>query len=64
MSFWFILFTYLFYPGLANIFGPPDYQLEEAMHDKIKELKVIEQVLVPCLESAKPYMWVCNQNDF
>ncbi|XP_042905451.1 rho guanine nucleotide exchange factor 11 isoform X2 [Parasteatoda tepidariorum] len=37
--------------GLANIFGPPDYQLEEAMHDKNKEQKIIEQLLCPCLEN-------------
>ncbi|GIY79629.1 rho guanine nucleotide exchange factor 11 [Caerostris extrusa] len=33
--------------GLANIFGPPDFQLEEAMHDKNKEVKVIESLLGP-----------------
>ncbi|KFM79191.1 Rho guanine nucleotide exchange factor 11, partial [Stegodyphus mimosarum] len=38
--------------GLANMYGPPDYQLEEAKHDKNKELKIIEQLLVPCLEPS------------
>ncbi|XP_054710191.1 rho guanine nucleotide exchange factor 11-like [Uloborus diversus] len=37
--------------GLANIFGPPDYQLEEAVHDKAKESKIIEQLLMPYLET-------------
>lgn len=41
--------------GLGTIYGPPDAQLEEAMHDKNKELKICESILVPKLE---PYMCV------
>ncbi|XP_022252947.1 uncharacterized protein LOC106468289 isoform X2 [Limulus polyphemus] len=37
--------------GLGNFFGPSDSQLEEAMQDKTKELKIIEQLLVPILEN-------------
>ncbi|KAG8192162.1 hypothetical protein JTE90_027804 [Oedothorax gibbosus] len=36
--------------GLANIFGPPDFQLEEAMHNKNREISIIEQLLAPSLE--------------
>ncbi|XP_055942857.1 uncharacterized protein LOC129972634 isoform X1 [Argiope bruennichi] len=37
--------------GLANIFGPPDFQLDEAMHDKNKEIKVIESLLGPYFDN-------------
>ncbi|XP_023234115.1 rho guanine nucleotide exchange factor 11-like [Centruroides sculpturatus] len=37
--------------GLGNIYGPPDCQLELALHDKSKELKIIEQLLLPTVES-------------
>jgi Rho guanine nucleotide exchange factor 12 len=37
--------------GLANIFGPPDATLEETLNDKNKELKIVEGILVPKLES-------------
>ncbi|XP_076337341.1 uncharacterized protein LOC143239760 [Tachypleus tridentatus] len=33
-----------------NSFGPSNSELEKAMQDKTKELKIIEQVLVPILE--------------
>lgn len=39
--------------GLGTLFGPSDTQLEETLHDKNKEIKVIEQILVPKLE---PFM--------
>ncbi|PRD31172.1 UNVERIFIED_CONTAM: Rho guanine nucleotide exchange factor 11 [Trichonephila clavipes] len=42
--------------GLANIFGPPDFQLEEAMQDKNKELKVIEQLLGPYFDNYSEEM--------
>ncbi|GFU54515.1 rho guanine nucleotide exchange factor 12 [Nephila pilipes] len=42
--------------GLANIFGPPDFQLEEAMHDKNKEVKVIEQLLGPYFDNYSEEM--------
>lgn len=37
--------------GLGTIFGPPDPVLEEAIHDKVKEMKIVESLLVPRLES-------------
>uniref|UniRef100_A0A8D9EQ02 Rho guanine nucleotide exchange factor 12 n=1 Tax=Cacopsylla melanoneura TaxID=428564 RepID=A0A8D9EQ02_9HEMI len=36
--------------GLGTLFGPSDTQLEETLHDKNKEIKIIEQILVPKLE--------------
>lgn len=42
--------------GLANIFGPPDFQLEEAMNDKNKEVKVIEQLLGPYFDNYSEEM--------
>jgi len=39
--------------GLGTLFGPPDSQLDDSVYDKIKELKVIEMVLVPNIE---PFM--------
>lgn len=39
--------------GLGTIYGPPDAQLDEALHDKNKELKICEAILVPKLE---PFM--------
>ncbi|KAF6215351.1 hypothetical protein GE061_010103 [Apolygus lucorum] len=39
--------------GLGTLFGPKDAELEESIHDKNKEMKIIESVLVPKLE---PYM--------
>ncbi|XP_069952044.1 rho guanine nucleotide exchange factor 12 isoform X7 [Cherax quadricarinatus] len=38
--------------GLGSIFGPPDHALEESMHNKTKELQIVENLLVPCLESV------------
>ncbi|XP_071526476.1 uncharacterized protein [Panulirus ornatus] len=38
--------------GLGSIFGPPDHSLEESMHNKTKELQIVENLLVPCLESV------------
>jgi hypothetical protein len=36
--------------GLATIYGPTDTVLDECIHDKSKELKLIEQYLVPKME--------------
>ncbi|KAG8222209.1 hypothetical protein J437_LFUL001301 [Ladona fulva] len=36
--------------GLGTLFGPTDPQLEESIHDKNKEAKIIEQILTPLLE--------------
>ncbi|XP_045595690.2 rho guanine nucleotide exchange factor 12 isoform X4 [Procambarus clarkii] len=36
--------------GLGSIFGPPDHSLEESMHNKTKELQIVESLLLPCLE--------------
>ncbi|XP_064107436.1 uncharacterized protein LOC135216228 isoform X5 [Macrobrachium nipponense] len=38
--------------GLGSIFGPPDHLLEESIHNKTKELHIVEQLLVPCLETV------------
>lgn len=38
--------------GLGSIFGPADHLLEESMHNKPKELQIVENLLVPCLESV------------
>ncbi|XP_042206131.1 rho guanine nucleotide exchange factor 11-like isoform X5 [Homarus americanus] len=38
--------------GLGSIFGPKDHVLEESMHNKTKELNIVEHLLVPCLESV------------
>ncbi|BES88384.1 Regulator of G protein signalling-like domain [Nesidiocoris tenuis] len=39
--------------GLGTLFGPKDAELEESIHDKNKEMRIIESVLVPKLE---PYL--------
>ncbi|XP_063236975.1 rho guanine nucleotide exchange factor 11-like isoform X2 [Bacillus rossius redtenbacheri] len=39
--------------GLGTIFGPADAQLDESIHDKNKEMKIVESILLPKLE---PYM--------
>uniref|UniRef100_A0A1B6C0U4 Rho guanine nucleotide exchange factor 12 n=1 Tax=Clastoptera arizonana TaxID=38151 RepID=A0A1B6C0U4_9HEMI len=36
--------------GLGTLFGPSDAQLDESIHDKSKELKIVETILVPKLE--------------
>ncbi|CAL4066068.1 unnamed protein product, partial [Meganyctiphanes norvegica] len=38
--------------GLGSIFGPRDHTLEESIHNKQKELQIVEHLLVPCLESV------------
>ncbi|XP_042870469.1 rho guanine nucleotide exchange factor 12-like isoform X4 [Penaeus japonicus] len=38
--------------GLGSIFGPRDHVLEESIHNKAKELQIVEHLLVPCLESV------------
>ncbi|KAG0693064.1 Rho guanine nucleotide exchange factor 11 [Chionoecetes opilio] len=38
--------------GLGSIFGPADHLLEESIHNKAKELQIVEHLLVPCLESV------------
>ncbi len=37
--------------GLATIFGPNDAALDETIHDKAKEMKIIETLLIPRLEA-------------
>ncbi|GAB6027465.1 hypothetical protein CHUAL_001722 [Chamberlinius hualienensis] len=37
--------------GLASLYGPTDSTLEEAIHDKNKEIKIIEMRLLKCLDS-------------
>lgn len=39
--------------GLGTLFGPADAQLEESIHDKSKEMKIVETYLMPKLE---PYL--------
>ncbi|XP_066907035.1 rho guanine nucleotide exchange factor 12 isoform X2 [Halyomorpha halys] len=39
--------------GLGTLFGPRDAELDESIHDKAKELKIIENILIPKLE---PYL--------
>ena len=41
--------------GLGTIFGPPECQLDESIHDKYKEIKIVENILIPKLEQ---YLWV------
>ncbi|XP_050061635.1 rho guanine nucleotide exchange factor 12 isoform X7 [Aphis gossypii] len=36
--------------GLGTLFGPPDFQLDDSINDKVKELKIIEMILVPNME--------------
>ena len=36
--------------GLATIFGPSDAVLDETIHDKAKEIKIVESLLLPRLE--------------
>ncbi|XP_050433576.1 rho guanine nucleotide exchange factor 12-like isoform X2 [Adelges cooleyi] len=36
--------------GLGTLFGPPDSQLDDSDNDKVKELKIIEMILVPNME--------------
>lgn len=36
--------------GLGTLFGPRDSELDESIHDKAKELKIIEHILIPKLE--------------
>jgi len=35
------------------MYGPPDNQLEESLHDKVKELRIVETYLVPRVEQYK-----------
>jgi Rho guanine nucleotide exchange factor 12 len=39
--------------GLGSMFGPPDSQLEESLHNKAKELQIVETYLVPRVEHFK-----------
>lgn len=41
--------------GLGTLFGPSDAELDECVHDKSKELKTVEKILLSKLE---PFMWV------
>ncbi|XP_076335104.1 rho guanine nucleotide exchange factor 11-like isoform X2 [Tachypleus tridentatus] len=36
--------------GLGTFFGPPDSELNEALNDRSKEMKIMEDVLVPILD--------------
>jgi len=36
--------------GLSTLFGPPDAVLDESIHDKAKEMKIVESILLPKLE--------------
>jgi hypothetical protein len=36
--------------GLGTIFGPPEAQLDESIHDKSKEMKIVENILIPKME--------------
>ncbi|XP_023714771.1 rho guanine nucleotide exchange factor 12 isoform X5 [Cryptotermes secundus] len=36
--------------GLGTIFGPPEAQLDESIHDKNKEMKIVENILIPKME--------------
>ncbi|XP_060844001.1 rho guanine nucleotide exchange factor 11 isoform X7 [Rhopalosiphum padi] len=36
--------------GLGTLFGPPDFQLDDSINDKVKELKIIEMILIPNME--------------
>ncbi|VVC42474.1 Hypothetical protein CINCED_3A018960 [Cinara cedri] len=36
--------------GLGTLFGPPDSQLNDSINDKLKELRIIEMILVPNIE--------------
>ncbi|XP_021946876.1 uncharacterized protein LOC110844861 isoform X3 [Folsomia candida] len=36
--------------GLGSMYGPPDNQLDESLHDKNKELRIVETYLVPRVE--------------
>lgn len=35
--------------GLGSMFGPPDNQLEESINDPHKQLKIVEEYLLPRL---------------
>ena len=37
--------------GLGTLFGPPEAQLDDSIHDKNKEMKIIESILVPKMEA-------------
>lgn len=39
--------------GLGTLFGPADAQLDESIHDKGKETKIVESILIPKIE---PYL--------
>ena len=38
--------------GLTSMFGATEAALEEAIHDKAKELKLVESLLLPRLEAV------------
>ena len=37
--------------GLGNLFGPPDHELRLCIDNRNRELQVIDDLLVPCLDS-------------
>jgi hypothetical protein len=36
--------------GLGTMFGPPDSQLDESIHYKKKEIRIVENILIPKME--------------
>ncbi|CAG7827365.1 unnamed protein product, partial [Allacma fusca] len=48
--------------GLGSMFGPPDNHLEESLHDKVKEQRIVEGYLLPRLESLYEE-WEKNTDD-
>ena len=38
--------------GLGSIFGPPDQELKQCIDNRTKELQVIDELLLPLLEST------------
>ena len=38
--------------GLGSIFGPPDQELKQCIDNRTKELQVIDELLLPLLESS------------
>lgn len=39
------------------MYGPPDNQLDESLHDKNKELRIVETYLVPRVEQFRSVQW-------
>lgn len=41
----------------SSMYGPPDNQLDESLHDKNKELRIVETYLVPRVEQFRSVQW-------